>query len=438
MKPGRSPRFQSDALRRSSAAMSACGSPAGEGGAAQAASITAHHTPRTAHLRAFGASERSAGASRGDGPNHPKDAPAECRRRLLAATPSRRLPPFRFAAALRLGARPLLRGPLLRLGSRRLPLGSWLAPRRRHRLVHHRRWGGGRRRRWRIQRLHHPWAGPAALRKIGWLEHRTISPHAGCRWAWPIAYRGNAVTQVRRAETAAHGSGAGRSRQVSLTRALTSTYVRAAMMVRRFLLSASLAWPGVALAQAVTEVQVAPPSVTIKVGERNGLLATAFDRVGKIIPTARVIWSSNNVAVAKVDNNGTVTGIGGGVAIIEARVGARKGTAAVQVVGSPPAAAAANPATQPAAPAHPTGEPAGAPGADPLAGQLAGTGPAAVLRIEPPTIYLLPSENTRAAPRALKDDGTPAAPVPVTWKSLRPDIASVDQNGVIERWSSWP
>src|SRR2546422_7552772 len=37
-----------------------------------------------------------------------------------------------------------------------------------------------------------------------------------------------------------------------------------------------------------------------------------------------------------------------------------------------------------------------------------GTGPAAVLRIEPPTVYLLPSENTRVAPRALKDDGSPA------------------------------
>ena len=200
------------------------------------------------------------------------------------------------------------------------------------------------------------------------------------------------------------------------------------MIVRRLLVSAALAWPGVALAQAVTEVQVAPPSVTIKVGEKNGLLATAFDRVGNVIPTARVIWSSNNVAVAKVDNNGTVTGMGGGVAIIEARVGARKGTAAVQVVGGPPAAATTTP---PAAPAHAAGEPAGPPGPDPLAGQPAGTGPAAVLRIEPPTIYLLPSENTRAAPRALKDDGTAAAPVSVTWKSLRPDIASVDQNGVI-------
>ena len=202
------------------------------------------------------------------------------------------------------------------------------------------------------------------------------------------------------------------------------------MIGRRLLVSAAFAWPGVALAQAVTEVQVAPPSITIKVGEKSGLLATAFDRVGNVIPTARVIWSSNNVAVAKVDNNGTVTAMGGGVAIIEARVGARKGTAAVQVVGGPPTAAVPSP-TQPTPPLRPAGEAAAPSGPDPLAGQPAGAGPAAVLRIEPPTIYLLPSENTRAAPRALKDDGTPAAPVIVTWKSLRPDIASVDQSGVI-------
>src|SRR2546423_13578784 len=165
--------------------------------------------------------------------------------------------------------------------------------------------------------------------------------------------------------------------------ALPSTYVRAAMIARRLLLSATLAWPGVALAQAVTEVQAAPPSVTIKVGERTGLLATAFDRVGNVIPTARVIWSSNNLAVAKVDNNGTVSGMGGGVAIIEARVGARKGTAAVQVVGGPPAPAAST-TSQPAAPARPTGEPAGPAGPDPLAGQPARTGPAAVPRLQPP------------------------------------------------------
>src|ERR1051325_2872195 len=174
MKPARSPRFQSDALRESMARMSTCGSP--EGGAAQAAAITTHHAPRIALLRASRDPQRSAGASRGDGLDHPKDAPAVWRRRALAATPSRRFPPFLLAATVSLGARPLLRDPLFRLGSRRLPLGSWLPPRRRHRLIHHRRWGGRRRGCRRIQRLHHPGAGPAALRKIGWLEHRTISP----------------------------------------------------------------------------------------------------------------------------------------------------------------------------------------------------------------------------------------------------------------------
>ncbi len=44
-------------------------------------------------------------------------------------------------------------------------------------------------------------------------------------------------------------------------------------------------------------------------------------------------------------------------------------------------------------------------------------------------IYLLASENTRVSPRALREDGSPAAPVLVTWTSLRSDVASVDQSG---------
>ena len=153
--------------------------------------------------------------------------------------------------------------------------------------------------------------------------------------------------------------------------------------------------PGGAVAQSVAEVQVAPPSVTIKVGERAALLATAFDRAGNVIPTVTFIWSSNNLAVAKIDNEGTVTAVGGGVALIEARVGARRGQAAVQVIASqlPPVSGAPPPASQ-----QPPAEPV-APAADGLAGQPPGTGPASVLRIEPPTVYLLPSENTRVYPR---------------------------------------
>ena len=190
-------------------------------------------------------------------------------------------------------------------------------------------------------------------------------------------------------------------------------------MTRRALVAVlALILPGAAQAQNVAEVQVAPPSITIRVGERSGLLATAFDRIGNVIPTVRMIWSSNNVKVARVDNNGTVTGVGNGVAIVEARFGTRKGQAAVQVVGGTPAQQQQPPQQQP-----PGQRP------DPFSGQPAGTGPAAALRLEPGAIYLLPSENTRVSPRALREDGSPAAPVLVTWNSLRTDVASVDQNG---------
>src|SRR3989441_3705930 len=127
--------------------------------------------------------------------------------------------------------------------------------------------------------------------------------------------------------------------QVSLTMRLTNAYLRAAMIARTLVAGLTLTVPPILHAQNVAEVQVAPPSVTIKVGERTGLLATAFDRIGNVIPTVRVIWSSNNVQVARVDNDGTVSGMAGGGAIIQARPGARKGEAAGQGIGAAPPAA---------------------------------------------------------------------------------------------------
>ena len=195
-------------------------------------------------------------------------------------------------------------------------------------------------------------------------------------------------------------------------------------MIRRLVIVALVCWiPDLAAAQNVAEVQVAPPTVNIRVGERSGLLATAFDRIGNVIPTVRIIWSSNNINVAKVDNSGTVTGVANGVAIIEARVGTRRGQAAVQVTGG---AAPPPPAAPPAAPPPPPAPPAGP---DPFVGQPPGSGPAVALRLEPGVVYLLPSENWRVSPRALREDGAAAAPVVVTWTSLRPDVASVDQSG---------
>src|SRR5256712_5189548 len=109
---------------------------------------------------------------------------------------------------------------------------------------------------------------------------------------------------------------------------LTNAYLRAAMIARPLVAGLSLAVPPSLHAQNVAEVQVAPPSVTIKVGERTGLLATAFDRIGNVIPTVRVIWSSNNVQVARVDNDGTVSGVAEGGARTPAGGGGRAGEGA--------------------------------------------------------------------------------------------------------------
>src|SRR6267142_2807143 len=152
-------------------------------------------------------------------------------------------------------------------------------------------------------------------------------------------------------------------------------------MIRRGLIVAlACVLPGAAAAQNVAEVQVAPPTVTIRVGERTGLLATAFDRIGNVIPTVRIIWSSNNVNVAKVDNSGTVTGVANGVAIIEGRVGARRGQAAVQVTGG---AAPAPPAGPPAGPPAPPPPPPPPPGPGPFSGPPAGRGGAAAVGVGP-------------------------------------------------------
>src|ERR1051325_5988652 len=312
-----------------------------------------------------------------------------------------------------------------------LRLGLRLGLGRRCRVVHrHRRRGRRRRgRRWE-HRLHETRSGPTTLRYIHLLKHRISPMLCRCRAAWV----GLSLPRDLHLASDARYRAAGREfcgpvRQVGLTGAFSRTHIRPAMFRRFAVLMVSLCAPGILAAQNVAEVQVAPPSVNIRVGERSGLLATAFDRIGNVIPTVRIIWSSNNINIAKVDNNGTVTGVGNGVAIIEARVGARRGQAAVQVTGGAGPPPPPPPAAPPTGPLPPPAPPAAPPGPDPFAGQPAGSGPAVALRLEPGAVYLLPSENTRVSPRAVRGGGSPAAPVIGTWSSLRSDVANVDQSG---------
>jgi len=99
-----------------------------------------------------------------------------------------------------------------------------------------------------------------------------------------------------------------------------------------------LTLPAPCLAQKpVAEVQVAPPSVTLRPGGVRRLRALAYDADGNVIASGvRYEWSSNNVNVAQVDSTGAVTAVGPGVAIVHAvAVGSgtppKRGEAAIRV-----------------------------------------------------------------------------------------------------------
>jgi uncharacterized protein YjdB len=99
-----------------------------------------------------------------------------------------------------------------------------------------------------------------------------------------------------------------------------------------------LAAPRAAPAQnAVAEVQVAPPSVTLQVGAKQRLSALAYDADGNVIASGvRYVWSSNNVNVARVDSTGVVTAEAPGSAVIRAEAAGsgnppKRGVAAITV-----------------------------------------------------------------------------------------------------------
>jgi len=173
-----------------------------------------------------------------------------------------------------------------------------------------------------------------------------------------------------------------------------------------------------ALAQAIAQLEVLPPTVTLQVGQRQGVVATAYDARSNVLPTARITWSSTNLSVARVEPDtrqpgvATVIGVTPGIASIEAESGGRKGSVQVQVGGGVGAAGAGNPQY-------------------PQVGMPAGASTAVALRIDPNSVSLLPSEDVRLNITFLSADGSPAAMMPVTWRSLSETVASVSPDGSV-------
>ena len=163
------------------------------------------------------------------------------------------------------------------------------------------------------------------------------------------------------------------------------------------------AGPSPAYAQTASELQVTPETMTLGVGQKQRIFAAAYDRHGNLLQAAKFAFWSSDTLIAKVGSDGTVVGVSPGLAKVEARVAGRRASLAVLITGSERADDSGH-------------------GAAP---------PGSVLALDPGSLVLLPGESMSIVPQGLKEDGTPAAIGQVSWKSLKPEIASVDSNGTV-------
>ncbi len=151
-------------------------------------------------------------------------------------------------------------------------------------------------------------------------------------------------------------------------------------------------------AQTASELQVTPETMTLGVGQKQPIFASAYDRQGNFISSAKFTFLSSDTTIAKVSKDGAVLGVAPGLAKVEARLQGKRASLAVLVNGPGP-------------------------------GNTAGGGVALVL--DPPAAVLLPGESVLITPHALREDGTPLPLDKVQWKSLKPEVATVDSTGLV-------
>ena len=103
---------------------------------------------------------------------------------------------------------------------------------------------------------------------------------------------------------------------------------------------------GIAVAaQVAASITVAPPSVSITVGQTSQLTPTVRDAANAIISGAPVSWSVDNGNIASVTGSGLVTGVAAGTATITATSGAAHTTVAVTISEPPPNAVLVSPSS---------------------------------------------------------------------------------------------
>ena len=157
-------------------------------------------------------------------------------------------------------------------------------------------------------------------------------------------------------------------------------------------------------AQTVTELQLAPASIQAEVGAREGVLVTAYDASGNVVPSVDFAWVSEDAGIARVEpdpatpNIAYIVGVSLGTTRVTVTVGTTQAIISVVVLG---------------------------------ASGPSGVGEAFSLEIFPNPIQLLPTEEVVLESRFLRVDGQLAARAPITWSSLRDEVAAVDQRGTV-------
>ncbi len=96
-------------------------------------------------------------------------------------------------------------------------------------------------------------------------------------------------------------------------------------------------WPFSAAAQAIAELQIAPATAQIEVGARKGVLVTAFDASGNVVPSTDFGWTSSDPDVVRIEpdkampNLAYAVGVAPGVALVSVSSGTVQAFVAVSV-----------------------------------------------------------------------------------------------------------
>ena len=148
----------------------------------------------------------------------------------------------------------------------------------------------------------------------------------------------------------------------------------------------------VVIPPGVASVRVSPTSAAIKVGETVHLIAQPLDANGNDLDGRTITWSSDNEAVATVDNNtGVVTGVSSGAATITATSEGATGTAGIAV----------------------------------------GAAVAASVAVAPTSVTVTAGQTSQLTATVKDANGSVIAGAPVTWTVDKPAVAIVGSTGLV-------